>query len=106
MIEIINPSDNTPEVGISSTVFGRVDPPELPVQLWVLANDARWYLQAPVVVAGTTFTGTCVYGKSAGTVGLTYSILATSGRRLPGKPVRELPDDIQKSLPVKVRRIR
>lgn len=92
-------------VSYHEVVSGSVDPAETGVQVWVLANDGRYYPQRPPVVEGHNFSTQCSFGFAAGPVGRTYQVVATLGKSLPNIPRKSLPATLEKSEPVRVSRI-
>lgn len=92
-------------VSYHEVVSGAVEPANTDVQLWVLANDGRYYPQRPPVVEGHNFSTQCSFGFAAGPVGRTYQVVATLGKSLPNIPRKALPETLEKSDPAIVTRV-
>jgi hypothetical protein len=68
-----------------------------PVQVYVLANDKKWYLQKNVQTHGRKrFSVTCSFGDQTSKSGETFQVVAIATADRPRTPIDTLPD-VEKS---------
>lgn len=69
----------------------------VPVQLYVLANDGKWYLQQPAVFVGFCWSVECVLGLTDGPKSQKYVIVALATPDRPETPLDTLPSGVVRS---------
>lgn len=91
------------KMGFQDVIHGHVEPANSTVQVYILANDNKWYLQKPADVKGNCFKCDCSFGFEE-SFGNSFIAVALLTEDRPGSPLDELPLDIFKSRPVKFKR--
>lgn len=84
-------------------ISGVVEPACSPVQVYILANDNKWYLQKPVEAEGKHFTCDCSFGFE-NSFDHEFNAVALITADRPASPVDSLPEDVVKSKPIRVKR--
>jgi len=74
------------------------------VQVYVQADDSKWYLQRKSFVFGKKFYTPCVFGPLLSSNNSGYNVVAVLSSDRPHSPVDALPADVVKSEEVKVYR--
>jgi hypothetical protein len=101
-VEILEPQSGT-DASLITTVRGTVVPEDLPVQVFVLSGDNRWYPR-PAENTNGRWQATCRIGSKEGRPGGEYKLVAVAGADPVTERVNELPRGIAVSEPVTVRR--
>jgi len=78
-------------VGFDLVVSGKVNPAHMPVQVYVMAADGKWYLQKPAVKTGNKWSVDCHIGFEA-PEDFVYTIVAVMTEDRPTTPIDVLPD--------------
>jgi hypothetical protein len=82
------------KVDLKSNIGGFVTKKGAPLQVYVLANDDKWYLQKPVIFMNRFWTCNCTFGDMSTKVGDSFFAAVVESDKRPQSPINDLLEEI------------